>query len=171
MKNLSVLIFVAVSFFVIQMLSAQNPAISTAHSDAEIVRMIEQFRAANSRDVVPSNNLQKHFRTHFPNARRVEWERAAGIYEAEFKIGRRDFKAFYDSNGNLLMIVEEIHRSALPAVVRNAAEARHPKSRIDDVYKIRRGTETLYRVKMDRRGTEVKLLISSGGAILNERID
>ena len=159
------------SLLVMQMLVAQNPAISTRYSNSEVARMIEQFRLANSHDTFPPSSLQQKFRADFPNARDVEWETGGGIFEVEFKIRSRDFKAFYDRDGNLLMVMEEIRSFGLPAIVRNAAETRHPKFRFDDVAKIRRGTETIYKVEMKRAGVEVKMLIRSDGTILEERFD
>ena len=171
MKTIKILTFAASLFamhlFAMQMLASQNPAISTVYSDSEIVKMMEQFRSAKSQDVIPPIELQQKFRADFPNARDVEWETANEIFEVEFEIRFRDFKAFYDKNGNLLMVVEEIRSSELPAVVKNAAEAKYPKFRFDDIYKVRRGTETFYKVEMEKSKTEVKLLISSSGVILN----
>jgi len=170
MKTLRILTFAA-SLLAMQTLAAQNPAISTVYSDVEIARMMEQFRAAKSHDVIPPSNLQQKFHADFPNARDVDWEVANEIYEVEFEIRYRDFKVFYDKNGNLLMVVEEFRSWELPAVVKNAAEAKYPNSKFDDIAKIRRGTETLYKVEMGKRDVEVKLLIKSDGTVLNERFD
>ena len=172
MKMLKVLMLTA-SIFIVQMLAAQNPAISTRYSDSEIAQMVEGYRMAHARDIVPPNNLQQKFLTDFPNASDVEWETAGSIYEVDFEIRSRDFKAFYDSESNLLMGVEEIHISALPAVVKNAAEAKYPKFRIEDIRKIRRGTETVYKVEMEKSFSdmEVTLFVKSDGIVLNERID
>jgi len=164
---------IAAALFAIQTVTAQNPAISTRYSESETAKIIEQFRAAESQSTVPSGSLQQKFRTDFPKASDVEWETANSIYEVEFEIRFRDFKAFYDVNGNLLMVIEEIRKSALPAVVKNAAEAKYPKFRIRDTYKIRRGTEIVYKVEMEKSfsDTEVTLFVKSNGVVLDERID
>ncbi|MDR2474726.1 MAG: PepSY-like domain-containing protein, partial [Bacteroidales bacterium] len=98
---------------------------------------------------------------------------ANDTYEVEFEIRHRDFKALYTPNGDLLMVVEEIRSTQLPAIVKNAAEASYPKYRVEDVAKIRRGTETIYRVEMEKSfsGVDVKLLIKADGTILEERFD
>ena len=168
MKNLKVLT-VAASLLAVQTLAAQNPAISTVFTDSEIVQLVEQFRSAKSRDVKPPSELKQKFRSDFPYAFLVEWETANGIYEVEFKIGFRDFEALYDSNGNLLLVVEKIRSSALPAVVKNAAQAKYPKYRFDDVYKIRRGTETIFKVEMERAKMEATLFLKPDGVALEER--
>jgi hypothetical protein len=172
MKTFKVLTLVA-SIFAIQMLAAQNPVISNKYSDNEITEMVKQFRSVKAHEVAPPSNLQQKFHTDFPKASDVEWETANDIYEVEFEIRFRDFKALYDKDSNLLMVVEEIRSSVLPAVVKNAAEAKYPKYKIEDIHKIRRGTETFYKVEMEKRfsDTDVKLFIKSDGTVLEERID
>ncbi|MDR1169237.1 MAG: hypothetical protein LBK97_00185, partial [Prevotellaceae bacterium] len=69
--------------------------------------------------------------------------------------------------------VQEIHRSELPAVVKNAAESKYPKYRFDDIDTIRRGTEIFYKIEMEHKssGSEVKFLIGEDGAILEQTFD
>ncbi|GHT07693.1 hypothetical protein FACS189432_00060 [Bacteroidia bacterium] len=169
LKNLSI----AAGLLFLQTAAAQSPAIDSRYSDSTIVRMVEKFRASHSRDVFPAAHLQQKFQNDFPKARDVEWETANDIYEVEFEVGNRDFKALYDTNGNLLMVNEEIHRSALPAVVKNAAESKYPKYSFEDIHKIRRGTETVYKIEMEKQfsDTEVRLLVKSDGTVVEENFD
>ncbi|MCL1867437.1 MAG: PepSY-like domain-containing protein [Paludibacter sp.] len=166
-------LMLAANIFTIQMLAAQNPAISTRYSDSEIAKIVEQYRAVHSQNTVPSSSLQQKFQADFPKASDIEWETANGIYEVEFEIRFHDFKAFYDNDGNLLMVVEEIRNSALPAVVQNTAKAKYPKFMIEDIRKIRRGTETVYKLEMEKSFSdmEVTLFVKSNGIVLNEQID
>ena len=168
MKKIKVKTLVA-SLLVIQTLAAQNPAISTVYSDREIVQMVEQYRSAKAHDVKPSSELKEKFRSDFPKALFAEWETANGIYEVEFFIRFREFEVLYDTKGNLLVVIEQIRSSVLPAVVKNAAQAKYPKYKFDDIYKIRRGTETVYKMEMEKGKMEVKLFVNSEGVVLEER--
>jgi hypothetical protein len=170
MKTLKILSMTAL-LFATQTLAAQNPAISTKYSDAEIATLLQNFRQANSHETVPPADLQAKFRADFPKAYDVEWETAHNIYEVEFNLRFRDFKAFYDKDGNLLSVVEEIRQSELPAVVKNAADAKYPKYHFEDIDKIRRGTETFYKIEMEHGESDVKIIIQSDGKIINERFD
>jgi CMP-N-acetylneuraminic acid synthetase len=170
MKVLKILSMAAGLFF-IQTVAAQNPAISALYSNEEIAQKIKTYKTSHSHDVVPPANLQQKFQTDFPKTSDVEWEAADSVYEAEFDVKFKDWKAYYDAKGNLLMTVEEIYRSELPAVVKNAAEAKYPKYHFEDMDKIRRGTEVFYKTEMELRDTEIKLLIQSDGTITDERID
>ena len=159
-------------FLLVQIAAAQsNPTIAREYSNETIVEMIRKYKNSKSRDVIPSTELSKKFKSDFPKAYKAEWEVAEDLYEVEFEVKSRDGKAYYDAKGNLLMLVEEIYRSELPAVVRNAAETKYPKYKFEDIDKIRRGTEVFYKIEMELRDTEVKLLIKQDGIVLDERFD
>jgi hypothetical protein len=173
MKGLKFLIALAACALSVQATTAQSPApaISDAYSNEAIAEMIREHRTSHSRDVMPPAKPATKFKADFPKASDVEWEVADSIYEVEFDVRFRDWKAYYDAEGNLLMTVEEIYRSELPAVVKNAAEAKYPKYHFEDIDKIRRGTEVFYKIEMERHDTEVELLIQSNGTITEEKID
>jgi hypothetical protein len=151
--------------------TAQGPVISTRHANEEIKQMILAYKAAGGRDTRPTGTLHQRFRADFPDARDVEWETARDIYEVEFEIRYRDYKAYYDSRGDLLMLVKEIKRGELPAVVRNAAESRYPKYTFEDIDHVRRGTELFYIIEMERGDLDVKLIISPDGTLLDETFE
>jgi hypothetical protein len=164
---------IAGCFFLVQVAAAQsNPAISKEYSNEAIAAMIQKHKSAHSRDVIPPTELAAKFKADFPKASgAAEWELAEGVYEVEFDIRFRDCKAYYDAKGNLLTVVEEIRRSELPAVVRNAAETKYPKYSFEDIDRIRRGTEVFYKIEMELRDTEVKILVKSDGILLDEKLD
>ena len=166
--------FIAVmSCVFVQIAAAQSsvPAISDARSNEAITEMLRKYRSSRSRDVTPPAKLAAKFQSDFPKASDVEWEVADSIYEVEFDVKFRDWKAYYDAEGNLLMTVEEIYRSELPAIVKNAAEAKYPKYHFEDIDRIRRGTEVFYRIEMELRDTEIELTVRSDGVITDERTD
>jgi hypothetical protein len=156
-----------------QVTTAQSsvPAISDAYSNETIVKMIRKYRTSHSRDVAPPAKLAAKFKADFPKASDVEWETDDSIYEVEFDVKFKDWKAYFDAEGNLLMTVEEIYHSELPAVVKNAAEAKYPKYHFEDMDKIRRGTEVFYRIEMELRDMEVELLALPDGTITDEKTE
>jgi hypothetical protein len=174
MKSLKILVATISCIFFMQITFAQsNPAISKAYSNEEIVKMIMTYRSSNSHDVMPSAILQQKFQTDFPKAYDVEWETDGKIYEVEFDIQYKDYKAYYDAKGNLLMYIKEIYRSELPAIVKNVAESKYPKYNMEDMDRIQRGTEVIYKIEMENNSSdwEVKLLIKADGSVLEETFD
>ena len=172
MKLFRFLNVIAACFFLVQIAAAQpNLAISREYSNEVIANMIQKYKTSNSRDVIPPAELTAKFKADFPKAYQAEWEVAEGIYEVEFEVKHKDCKVYYDSKGNLLMVEEEISRSELPAIVKNTAQVKYPKYSFEDIDKICRGTEIFYKIEMELRDKELKLLIKSDGTVLDEKFD
>ncbi|MCL2027943.1 MAG: PepSY-like domain-containing protein [Bacteroidales bacterium] len=149
--------------------SAQNPTISTKHSDSEIANLIQNYKNSRNRDVRVDGVLSQNFRQHFPNARDVEWETNDEIFEVEFEIQNRDFQAYYDKDGNLLLFIQDIGTRELPSNVRNVASERYPRYRIDDVDRIVKGTQTFFKIEMELRDHDVTIYIANDGTVLDRR--
>jgi hypothetical protein len=174
MEQLRILkVMIGYVFFVGIIFAQPNPTISKEYSNEEIIQMIKTYKTSNSHDIIPPTMLQQRFQTDFSKAYDVEWEVAGDIYEVEFDIQNRDYKAYYHVKGNLLMYIQEINGAELPAIVKNAAENKYPKYSLDNVDKIQRGTEVLYKIEMENKSSdmEVKLLLKDNGSILEETFD
>jgi hypothetical protein len=148
-----------------------TPAITAKYSDAAIDSLIRTHATLSSRDVVPPQALQQKFVRDFPNAYDVEWETAGGVYEVEFEVGYTDYKAYYDGEGNLLMYGCEVRKSALPAAVRRAVEESYPRYRFDEIKEVHKGTAVFYKIEMERRDSEVKLVVGSDGSFVDNWVD
>ncbi|MDR1937607.1 MAG: hypothetical protein LBQ73_03790 [Tannerellaceae bacterium] len=161
------------SLFVMSLAAAaQTPAISTKYSDEQIETQIQRYHAADSRDVFPGEALSQQLKKDFPAAYDIEWEVAAGIYEAEFEIKWKDYKACYDAEGNLLMYTFDVRLSEVPAIVKNAAKAKYPQFKFDrDAQKILKGKNTFYQITMERGETEIETTFKSDGSFVKERYD
>jgi hypothetical protein len=143
------------------------------YSDEQIETQIRSYRAANARDVLyPVGALSQQLKKDFPLSRDIEWETAAGIYEAEFEIRQRDYKAFYDEGGNLLMYAFEIRLSEVPSKIRDTAKSKYAGFKFDrDAKKTVMGTKVLYRVTVERGETEIEATFDSGGSFVKEQYD
>lgn len=150
-------------------LSAQNPAISNKYADKEIANFIQNFEMSNHRDVTVDSNLLQRFTEDFPVTHSAEWESNGEIYEVEFEIRSRDFQAYYDKEGNLLMYKQEIPKRELPINVKNTAKAKYPQFRFeDDLEKIVKGTQTFYKIEMERGDMDVTVFILNTGELINK---
>jgi hypothetical protein len=165
------ILFLTTTLMISGILSAQTPAISTRYSDSEIIALIQNYKRSRERDVFAEGMLLEKFQRDFPKAHGIDWETNGEIYEVEFDLKVRDFAAFYDKDGHLLMYRQDIRERELPAIVKTAAEAKYPKYRFEDIEKIIRGTETLYKLEMEYKDTEVTVFVTGGGKIVTEKID
>ncbi|MDR1984932.1 MAG: hypothetical protein LBQ28_08935 [Prevotellaceae bacterium] len=173
MKIIFKTLSIAGALFVMSLTAAaQNPAVSTKYSDEQIEKQIQSYYTANARDVFPDETLSLQLRKDFPTAYDIEWETAAGIYEAEFEIDRKDYKACYDADGNLLMYVFDIRLSEIPEIIRNTAKAKYPKFKFDrDAKKTIKGKNTFYEVTLEKGETEIEATFRSDGSFVKERYD
>lgn len=151
---------------------AQSPKTdNNVYTNAEINLLLQKYHSQHSRDVIPPSAIQQKFNSDFPSALDIDWEVSENIYEVEFEIKRKDYKAFYDDKGNLLMYSQEISKTELPAVIKNIAESKHPKYKFEDIKIIRKGSETFYKIEMEHRDVEVKFVLTENGSTVNERFD
>jgi len=171
----------ALNFFIAVMLigiiSCQNivaqptPVITQKYTNDEIGAMINKYKASHARDIRPAMNFKQQLVKDFPDSRDIEWETVADIYEAEFEIGHTDYKAYYDKEANLLMYVLEIREADIPAIVKNTAISKYPNFKIDEALKIVKGTETLYRIELEKNDMDVKATFRENGTFIKEIID
>lgn len=167
-----ILITLLSTFFACQSIGAQaNPTVTTIYSLEQIDQMHRDHRMAHPRNAYPPQNISAKFAKDFSNVRDVDWEKSNIFYEVEFEISRMDYDAYYDMEGNLVMYKCEINESDLPAVVRNAALAKHPNFKFDDVDKVVKGSQTFYNVKLEKGKLEVKIVMQHDGTIISEYFD
>jgi hypothetical protein len=172
MKAIKIFLLGLIAILYAPYVQAQTtPNITGKYSDAEIDRLIYAYATAVSRDVTPPQSLQRAFIKQFPPAFDIEWETAENVYEVEFEIRHNDYKAYYDNDGNLLMYYYEIRESKLPDVVRNAAKGLYPKYRFDEIKKVHKGSAIFYKIEMERRDAESKMVVKSDGSFVDNWVD
>lgn len=170
MKKITTFFFIAILGLIFtQLATAQTaPSFSKKYSDTEIEKMIASYKATHEKDIYPSDLLKQQLAKDFPNARDIEWETGANIYEANFEIGRTDYKAYYDEQANLLVYLVELKTRALPAIIKNAAQVKYPNYKFEDASKIVCGSGVLYKVEMEKGEKEVKTIFRENGTFYKE---
>lgn len=171
MKTITKTLFLLLISILSFQFTAAQPTISSKYTDTEVDGMIRAYKTSYSKDIRPSAALQQQFIKDFPKARDIEWEAAGNVYEADFEIGRTDYKAYYDQNAGLLMYVHEIRQSGLPAIVKNGAEAKYPNYKFDDIKRIVKGKETFYQIEMKKEQMEIKATFRENGTFVKEILD
>ena len=177
MKKVMTTSFLTLSILILFSLNAlaqPSPVVSTEYTVVQIDEMYKKHKMYRPRDTYPSRELQSRLLKDFPKARDMEWGKSDVLYEVEFEIGTlpsRDYKAYYDMSGKLIMYSEEISIKALPAVVKNGVLAEYPNFRFEDAEKIVKGKETFYRVELEKGDYEVKCVLTRNGAIVSEAVD
>lgn len=111
----------------------------------------------------------KAFNKYFPNTPKVEWEKKANQYEAEFEIKRANHKALFESNGQLIVYKREIPHSQLPQPVKQAIKQQYPLYQIDKTERIARNGHLFYQVELHGKPDNLKLVFTRDGKIDNSK--
>ncbi|MDR1006847.1 MAG: PepSY-like domain-containing protein [Bacteroidales bacterium] len=151
------------------------PSTSSQYTDQEVMDLIlrfEQERYDILTSSVPAVVIQG-LNAAFPNATQVEWEYGGGIYEVEFEIDRREYEAYFDEQGNLMMYKVDMNYSEIPQVVKDAIYANYQGYNIDDVNMVvLPGGAKYYEVDIeDRNDRELAVIINEAGQIVDDFID
>ena len=166
------IIFFSLSLFCSIEIAAQN--VTAEYSVEQINELYKNHKMHNPHDSHPSLELNKTFLKDFPGARDIDWEKSEVLYEVEFEIGRlpsRDYKAYYDMKGQLVMYKQEISTRDLPAVVKNGALGKYPNFSIEEASKIVKGKEVFYKVEVEKGDFDVKIILNTEGVIVEEVMD
>lgn len=106
----------------------------------------------------------------FPQAHDIEWEYKSGYRVAEFKIGRVETEAWYNTDAGWEMTVRDAGKdaSALPVAVAGAlADSEYSSWHIDDIDYYERIKDAFYVIEVEKHGlTDTDLYFSPDGAML-----
>lgn len=107
------------------------------------------------------------FKTEFPKASDVEWERQGDRYSVEFEVGvSTDYEAWFTAAGKLIRYSEEIANSELPEAVKNAISSQYIGYHIDDAKKFTENNVETYSVEIEKGKEELNLIFSKDGKLI-----
>ncbi|SHM73519.1 Putative beta-lactamase-inhibitor-like, PepSY-like [Chitinophaga jiangningensis] len=112
--------------------------------------------------------IVKAFKLKFPRTSKVEWEMKGNLYEAEFKVDRREYKALYDAAGKLQTYKREISPNELPAAVRNAIATQYKGFHIDDADRLEKNGKVYYQVDLDGKPHDEHVVFNANGTVAND---
>lgn len=111
----------------------------------------------------------KAFNKYFPNTPKVDWEKKASQYEAEFDVKRTEHKALFESNGQLIVYKRDIPHSQLPQTVKQAIKQQYPHYKIDKTERIARNGHLFYQVELDGKPQDLKVVFTKDGQTDNSK--
>lgn len=114
---------------------------------------------------VPAS-VQKAFKSKFPAAKDVEWERKGERLEADFNVGRVDHKALYDQKGKLLAWKSDLRKGALPPAITRAIKTNYKGFRVDDADQVTRDGKVYYQVELDGTPDDLHVVFDKEGKVL-----
>ncbi len=112
--------------------------------------------------------VQKAFRTAYPEATGVKWEKENGNFEASFERKDSDISVIYDQNGTLLETETEMEANELPASISDYVKAHYKGRKIKEASKI---TDASGVVTYEAEIKGMDLIFDSKGGFLKEEKD
>lgn len=118
---------------------------------------------------VPSVVLNT-FKSNFPKAANVEWEKAEALYQAEFHYENKAHAVQLTSDGRLTMQKKEIDAASLPANVQTLLKQKFEGYTADDIEQLQNDGATYYQIELESTGKPDKKLVLSSNGVENTSI-
>lgn len=113
---------------------------------------------------VPSIALNS-FKSKFPKAMKVEWEKVDAHYEAEFELGNIEHAVQLTGDGKLIMQKKEIDVSNLPANINTLLKNNFSTYFTDEIEWVEKNGLAYYQVELESNGKpDKKLVLSANGS-------
>lgn len=110
-----------------------------------------------------SPNAVRAFETTFQNAEDAQWSVVENLYKVSFKIDNRPMLAFFNNNGELVVVAKYLKISQLPKAAQKKLTETAKGYTISEVFEINDGEESkFYAALID--GTTKKVVESTGGS-------
>ena len=113
--------------------------------------------------------VKSAFTSQFPGASDVDWKMKNGNYKAKFDMNGTDHMAEMTQSGELVCKGVEIKKDELPTLVSDAVRTGYTSNTIDEAYKIEKGGNTYYLVKLDGN-PDKKLMYDTQGKLVKEKM-
>jgi hypothetical protein len=117
--------------------------------------------ASSANDEVVSPAAIKSFNRAFAGARDVAWSLENDLYKVTFQVAGQHANAFYDGNGELVVITRNISPLQLPMVLLASVKQEYSKQWISDLIEVTDDGGTHYYITLED-GNQKNILKSEG---------
>lgn len=114
-------------------------------------------------------SVKSAFTSQFPGASDVDWKMKNGNYKVDFDMNGADHMAEMTQSGELVSKGMEIKKDELPAPVADAVKTGYAGNMIDEAWKVEKGGDTYYMVKLDGN-PDRKLMYDAQGKLVKEKM-
>ena len=114
--------------------------------------------------------VRTSFTTKFPEAKNVQWDRENDAsYEAEFKSGKQEVSATFNTEGTWIETETIIKKSALPEAVQSALARDYSMYKVNEAAKIEMAqNEIRYEAEIEKGEESFDVLYSADGKELSK---
>ena len=129
-----------------------------------VAALFVSLSVAHAQKGVPAIALSD-FKTKFPTAEKVSWDKEDGSFEAEFKMGKIKMSATYSAKGEWLETETGIAVAELPTNILGAFKKEHGAATIKSVYKIESAKPLAYELEYKDGVKTKEVIYDAQGAV------
>lgn len=107
--------------------------------------------------------IDNTFKTRFPDAKDVEWEKIKEYYEVDFEWQNIDHSALLDDTGDILKFKYDLQVSQLPQSIKTNFKQQFPKKIMDDAEAVNVKEIIYYQIEADGFLNDKKLVFDTNG--------
>lgn len=129
-----------------------------------LMTVVSSFFASTSKannEIVSPQALQS-FNRSFAGAREVSWTQEAQLYKVSFQVSGQYATAFYDADGELVVVTRNISPLQLPVVLLAAVKKDYAQQWISGLMEVSDGGGTYYYMTLE--DADQKIILKSDGA-------
>lgn len=109
----------------------------------------------------------KAMENKYPDMKKVNWEKEADKFEAEFKVEKKKVSVLFDAGGQWLQTETELSKSELPQSVIKFLDKEYPGFKLEEACLIKTSTnETMYELEVEKGKSELEITVSENGTAL-----
>lgn len=125
-----------------------------------LLLLIVLSTASFANDTSVSPNVLQSFQKTFSTAKEVNWTYSKDLYKVEFVYSSQHISAFYDADGNLVVLAKNILSTQLPLLLENNLKEDYCGYWIADVIEFSTEDDTTYYATLEN-GNEKVIVKSS----------
>ncbi len=109
-----------------------------------------------------------HFKTNYPNARVMDWDKERNGYEVEFTLNGKKWEGYYDTGGKWMRAERDVSRNEVPKAVWAAlAKSEYAAWRTDDIEEHQTlAHKSVYEMEVKNAGKKAYLYILPDGTFV-----
>ncbi len=111
------------------------------------------------------NEVNLAFRTQFPNAVDVEYNKIGTQYKVDFEIDLTDYEAIFNEDGTMVKYKYDILTAEVPQTILTTIDADYGNRVIDDSEILNIGDMTYYQIELDNFPTDDRIVFNEDGTV------
>lgn len=123
---------------------------------------------ASKKDV--PEKVKAAFSQKFPNAQKIKWDKEnESEWEAEFKLGEKEYSANFDLNGDWLETEYEVKIAELPEAVQSTLSSKFKDFKVEEPEVSETAKGIVYEFGVEKGKIEREIAIDANGKVISDK--